>query len=325
MSYENPQVPHEVNVSRESVPAEFVRLAVGLGIAIVVVTGLLYFGGGALARLIPFRTEAGWVEERVLAPLEITDRSADARAAGPYLQRLADDLALGMALPAGMRPIVHWSETDVPNAFATLGGHIIVTRGLYTRMPSENALAMVVAHEIAHVRERDPISAVGGSATLVLALVLLGGDVDRLVPHLAQAVQLGYSRRAERRADERALLAVMKRYGHAGGTAAVFEALERYAVPARDATPTLLSTHPADEDRIARLRAAAREWDPVRLPLRPLEVTLERRKQGAAARAGTEAPAAPRAVLHTGRQSHGACPTVRRPSSAPRPCPSSPS
>jgi hypothetical protein len=325
MSYENPQVPHEVNVSRESVLAEFVRLAVGLGIAIVAVTGLLYFGGGALARLIPFGTEAGWVEGRVLAPLEVTDRSADARAVGPYLQRLADDLALGMALPAGMRPIVHWSETDVPNAFATLGGHIVVTRGLYTRMPSENALAMVVAHEIAHVRERDPITAVGGSATLVLVLVLLGGDVDRLVPQLAQAVQLGYSRQAERRADELALQAVIKRYGHAGGTAAVFEVLERYAGPSRDATPTLLSTHPADEDRIARLRAAAREWDPARLPLRPLEVTLERRNQGAAARAGTEAPVAPGPGLHTGRQPDGACPTVRRPSSAPRPCPSSPS
>jgi Zn-dependent protease with chaperone function len=275
MSYENPQVPHEVNVSRESVLAEFVRLAIGLGLVIIAIAALLYFGGGALARLIPFATEAGWVGDRVLVPLEITADSDEARAVRPYLQRLADELAPGIDMPAGMQPVMHWADSDVPNAFATLGGHVVVTRGLYRRMPSENALAMVVAHELAHVRERDPISAVGGSATLVLVLVLLGGDVDRLVPHLAQAVQLGYSRRAERRADEFALQAVVSKYGHAGGAAAVFEVLEEYAGPSRDATPTLLSTHPADEDRIERLRAAARGWDPARQPLRPLAVPLQ--------------------------------------------------
>jgi Zn-dependent protease with chaperone function len=274
MTYENPQVPHEVNVSRESVVAEFARLVVGVALAVLAGAALLYFGGGALARLIPYSTEAGWVDGRVLAPLEVADRSADAQAVLPYLQRLADQLAPAMRLPDGMHPTVHWSDSDVPNAFATLGGQIVVTRGLYARMPSENALAMVVAHEIAHVRGRDPISAVGGSATLVLVLVLIGGDVDRLVPYLAQAVQLGYSRRAERRADALAIRAVLGKYGHAGGTAAVFEVLQQYAGPARSAAPTLLSTHPADEERIARLREAARGWDPGQQPLRPLQVRL---------------------------------------------------
>jgi beta-barrel assembly-enhancing protease len=175
-----------------------------------------------------------------------------------------------MDLPQGMRPVVHWSDTDVPNAFATLGGHLVVTRGLYERMPSENALAMVLAHELAHLRGRDPISAVGGTASLAVLLALLGGDAEQLLPHVAQAVQLGYSRRAERRADEAALAAVTARYGHAGGAAAVFEVLAGYAGPLRDATPTLLSTHPADEERIERLRQAAQDWNPQLQPLRPL-------------------------------------------------------
>lgn len=274
MSYENPQVPHEVNVSAESAVAEFVRLAAGVAIVVVACAAALYFLGGTFARFIPYRVERDWVGDRVLSPVPTGTAGTDAAAAEAYLQRLADGLGARMELPDGMRPVVHWSESDVPNAFATLGGHVVVTRGLYTRMPSENALALVVAHEIAHVRERDPISAVGGSASLALVLVLFGGDVQQLVPHLAQAVQFGYSRRAERRADAAALGAVLARYGHAGGTSAVFEVLAREHGGALRAVPTLLSTHPGDEERIELLRRAADGWDAASRPLRPLELPL---------------------------------------------------
>jgi beta-barrel assembly-enhancing protease len=269
LSYENPQVPHEVNAPGESVLAEFMRLAVGLCLVVLLAAVLLYLCGGALARLVPYTFEQRWVGEHVLAPVETKPGVADAARLRNYLQKLADELAPHMRLPAAMRPVVHLSETDVPNAFATLGGHVIVTRGLYERMPSENALAMVMAHELAHLRERDPIGAVGGGASLALMLVALGGSVEQLAPQVAQAVQLGYSRRAERRSDEAALVAVIARYGHAGGTAAVFEALAGYAGPRRNATPTLLSTHPADAERIARLRQAAQGWNSVEQPLRP--------------------------------------------------------
>ncbi len=274
MSYENPQVRHEVNVSRESVLVEFLRLAIGLALAVLAAAAVLYVCGGALARFIPYSAEQRWVGDRVLAPVEAGENAADAAAVEPYLQRLAGALARHMDLPEGMHPIVHWSDAAAPNAFATLGGHVVVTRGLYTRMPSENALALVLAHELAHLRKRDPISAVGGSATLALALVLLGGDADQLAPRVAQAVQLGYSRRAERRADAAAVDAVIAEYGHAGGAASVFEVLADYAEASQGAAPTLLSTHPSDEERIARLQRAALDWDPVRQPLRPLRVRV---------------------------------------------------
>lgn len=272
MSYENPQVPHEINVSRESVLAEFVRLAAGLCLVVLALAAVLYVSGGALARLVPYPVEQRWVGERVLAPIDEPQDAATAARTQTYLQKLADDLARHMAMPPGMRPVMHWSDTDVPNAFATLGGHIVLTRGLYDRMPSENALAMVIAHELAHVRERDPISAVGGTISLALVLGLLAGNVEQLAPQVAYAVQLGYSRRAERRADEAAVVALVARYGHAGGAAVVFDVLAGYAGPLRSATPTLLSTHPADEDRIARLQHAAQGWNPVRQPLRPVVV-----------------------------------------------------
>ncbi len=272
MSYENPQVPHEVNVSRDSVLAEFVRLLAGLGLCVLVLSVLLYMGGGWLARFIPFSTERSWVGDRVLG-IEIEDSPPPAqRQVEAYLQSLADGLASTMDLPAEMQLTVHYAEMDVPNAFAMLGGHIAVTGELYRRMPSENALAMVLAHEIGHVRARDPIAALGGTASIAVVLALLSGEVDGLLQHVSTVVLLGYSRRAESRADEAAVEALKSYYGHAGGGAGVFEMFADYKEELGVTMPSLLSTHPADADRIERLRAAAANRDARSQPLRPVAV-----------------------------------------------------
>jgi Zn-dependent protease with chaperone function len=278
MSYENPPVPHEVNVSRESVLAEFLRLAAGLAICVLALSAFLYLAGGWLARFVPFQTEIDWVGGKVLGiDLLGTDEPTDATESAQiqaYLDVLAQRAAATMALPEGMRVRAHLAESDVPNAFATLGGHIVVTRGLYRRMPSENALALVIGHEIGHIKARDPISAVGGGAMLGLILVVAGGDANTLAPSMAQLVQLGYSRRAETRADTEALAAVRALYGHAGGAASVFQMLGDYRREILDLdVPNLLSTHPADAERVARMQAAASDWNE-RVPLTPLGVAI---------------------------------------------------
>ena len=47
------------------------------------------------------------------------------------------------------------------NAFAVPGGHIVVTRGLFSSIESENGLSMVLAHEMAHHYERHPLRSTG--------------------------------------------------------------------------------------------------------------------------------------------------------------------
>jgi predicted Zn-dependent protease len=171
---------------------------------------------------------------------------------------------------------VHYAEAAIPNAFATLGGHIAVTSELYRLMPSENALAMVLAHEIAHVKARDPISALGSGASLALVFALVSGEADGLAPQLAGMVQLGYSRSVERRADREAVAALLARYGHAGGGASVFEVLAEQQHAVTGAIPTFLSTHPADAERIDDLERAAAGWDPARSPLTAVRVPATR-------------------------------------------------
>jgi len=273
MTYENPPLPEEVNVSRDSVVVEFLRLLAAVILLGALACAAIYVAGGWLARFIPFETEVAWAGGATVEKVfpSAAEEQGDA-AIENYLQSLVDRLVAGMDLPAGMVVRAHYSDHEVPNAFATLGGHIIVTSGLYRRMPSENALAVVLAHEIGHVRARDPISALGGVATLQIMLVLLGGDANALTPYIAQVVLLGYSREAEQRADALAVEAVRRLYGHAGGAAATFEVLAGYVEEKGLASPSLLSTHPADADRIARMVEAARDWDRTRQPLQPLAV-----------------------------------------------------
>ena len=271
MQYENPDVPHDVNVSKGNSLTEFARLALGMAVLIALVGAATWFGGGRLARLVPFETERSWFGERVVG-VAVRSCNPSHEEIERYLQRLGSTLAGRMDLPPGMTIRVHYTEDDVPNAFATLGGHIVVTSGLYRRMPSENALAMVIGHEIGHVKARDPISAVGGSAAMSMVLALLTGQGDILGPQVARAVQLGYSRQAERKADDLGLAALLDQYGHAGGASDVFRILADFRGDDGGATPALLSTHPSDADRIARLEKAAASWNREAAPLRPLEV-----------------------------------------------------
>ena len=61
MRYENPDVPHHVNVSPGQSPHRVHPARCRPGTARGSSRNALYFGGGQLARLIPFTTEKSWV------------------------------------------------------------------------------------------------------------------------------------------------------------------------------------------------------------------------------------------------------------------------
>jgi len=171
------------------------------------------------------------------------------------LQTLADKLSAEMDLPEGMKIKVHYSDDDIVNAFATMAGNVFFFKGLIEKMPSENALAMVMAHEIAHIKLRHPIVASGRALTVTLALATLGGVADNaMVGSLLNSIGvtsiLSFNRTQERDADQEALQALHKHYGHVAGAEALFEVL---LAESAYSPPELLSTHPDSERRITRI------------------------------------------------------------------------
>ncbi|MDR0597461.1 MAG: M48 family metalloprotease [Treponema sp.] len=70
-----------------------------------------------------------------------------------YLNEICAAITVNSPMP-DMYNGYHVMILDAPelNAFATSGGHIFITRGLLEALPSEDALAAVLAHEIAHIQ-----------------------------------------------------------------------------------------------------------------------------------------------------------------------------
>ena len=61
-------------------------------------------------------------------------------------------------------------DSDQINAFATSGGHILITRGLLSCAENEDALASVIAHEIGHIQLQHSLKAIKTSRNSQAAL-----------------------------------------------------------------------------------------------------------------------------------------------------------
>ena len=112
-------------------------------------------------------------------------------------------------------------DSNEINAFATSGGHIFITRGLIASAHSEDALAGVIAHEIAHIQLQHSIKAIKTSRITQALLVTgtsaagaaVGYDVNELTSVFNESVgeivstlvNNGYSQTQEFDADSTAL------------------------------------------------------------------------------------------------------------------------
>ncbi|HEX6539513.1 MAG TPA: zinc metalloprotease HtpX [Candidatus Dormibacteraeota bacterium] len=218
------------------------------------------------------------------------------RADAPELHQLADRLAAQYHVP---KPRVYISPDPSPNAFATgRSPHhaaICVNQGLLRILDSEEIYG-VLAHEFAHVRNRDilissVVAVFAGTITLVAniaqwTLLFGGGDEDNqnglaivgsllfiiLGPIAAMLIQLAVSRSREYQADKTGALV-------SGDPLALASALQKLQVnvartPSPVAQPVfshlyivnplsgrslsgLFSTHPPLEERIRRLQSMA--------------------------------------------------------------------
>jgi len=255
-AYSNPRFPEdEVNVSDRRPLLGFLALAG----AVVAVCGAaavaLAFFGGSLAHDLPYSAEEKLIETyaRRFPPREHPVEN--------YLQALAERLAAGMALPAGMAVRAHYVDEPAVNAFATLGGHIAVYRVLLERVPDENVLAMVIAHEIGHLQHRHPIRSLGRGVAFGAALSVLSAGAgsqiaDRVLGGSGMLTLLTFSRAQEEQADATALEALVAAYGHAGGAPGTFKLLQEAARErGLGEPPKILNTHPLTQERVERLAA----------------------------------------------------------------------
>ncbi|MDR0842394.1 MAG: M48 family metallopeptidase [Acidobacteriota bacterium] len=275
--YSNPDVPHEVNVSEKTPVRDFLRLAIGVCLIVVVISTVVFFTARLWAPLIPFRYEDRY-GEKMGGFNPDSDAPSRCEAEGAKaLQALADGLAAEMALPEGMKVRVHFDSSETPNAFATLGGNIVIFRGLLDHTHSENALAMTLAHEIGHIKYRDPIVSLGGgvAVALVFSAALDGSDGGALASWAIGMTQMSFSREQEARADREAIAALRRYYGYTNGADEFFDYIVREH-PTMSQLPAFVSTHPTPPSRLKTIRESFADEPQT---LKPLPDAIQRLRQ----------------------------------------------
>jgi Zn-dependent protease with chaperone function len=189
-----------------------------------------------------------------------------------YFRVDTDPVAAARVRQIGRRLISCAENTDYPfefhvveeaeiNAFALPGGFVYVFRGLLQLLPSDDALASVMAHEIIHVTRRHAVRQFEKNLVLSAGItaVLAGagaGSGARDAAGVAQAVAgLSFTRGDESEADEEGIR-LMARAGYdPRGAVAAMEIIRRVAGGGRE--PAFLMDHPAPERRVRRLKALA--------------------------------------------------------------------
>ena len=269
--------------------AALTALFLGMGYLLGGQTGMLL----ALVISIGMNIFSWWNSDKMVLRMHNAE-PVDERSA-PELYRLIAHLARRAGLPMPKIYIIH---TDQPNAFATgrdpEHGVVAVTTGLL-QLLDEEELAGVMAHELAHIKNRDTLTmtitaTIAGAISMLANFAMFFGGRDRnnplglvgtlllmiLAPLAAMLVQFAISRTREYAADrEGALIA-----GNPLWLARALEKIEAYARgipnPSAEAHPetahlfivnpltgegmdNLFSTHPNTENRIAALLELARE------------------------------------------------------------------
>ncbi len=272
-----------------------IALLGGLAVLIVGIGAMLgpTWMYGALALAIVLNAGAYFFSDRIV--LAMHRAQPIERHDAPWLHDMVEELAERAELSMPRICIIPESQ---PNAFATgrnpEHGVVAVTEGIL-QILSRRELRGVLAHELAHIKNRDilvsSIAAVVAAAVTYLAHALsfipfigLGGDdedgpspIGSLVivlfaPVLATLIQLGISRSREYLADETggricgdpealasALLKLERGAAHFPASAEPATASLFIVNPLAgvDGVMRLFATHPSTEDRVRRLKAQA--------------------------------------------------------------------
>lgn len=255
--YSNPEIPEGINTSKEHPLKEFLILTGGVLGCIFLAVFILALAAEKLAVYIPFS-----MEQRIANSME--PGQGNGGAFESTLQKRAEELGSLMALPADMKITVHFVDDKTRNAFATLGGNIYIHKGLLDLVPNDNALTLVLAHEMAHIKYRHPVMAMGRGVVIGLFLAAVTGFnsddvINSIISETGTVTLLGFSRDQEREADRAALAAVEAYYGHINGTMNLFENFLDEEKKQHLKPLPFLSTHPLSKERIDFLRRYAEE------------------------------------------------------------------
>jgi beta-barrel assembly-enhancing protease len=214
--------------------------------------------------------DAYYLGRAVAANILAAYKLYDNKEAAQYINNICQTLVINSNYPFPYNGyFVMILDSGEFNAFATPGGHIFVTKKLVESASSEDMLAAVIAHELAHIMLRHGISIINSaklenelSAVADWAAKTAAGKNaeaaraaafrDSIAATVDVLLKSGYSQTQEFEADLEAVL-LLARAGYDPG--ALLEMLKVLKSAKSSAGGGLYSTHPSPEQRIANVEA----------------------------------------------------------------------
>ena len=188
-----------------------------------------------------------------------------------YLNMICTTIAINSPVPDWYNGYqVMLLDSDIFIAFSTPGGHIFLSRSLVEQAASEDMLAAVIAHELAHIQLMHSLSGIRQDRLIQeltreqrriaiqteMEIALFSGSVNDIVNTLFSG---GYSQQQELEADLRAMALLASAGYNPGSLIEMLRILERFETNHHN---SLQNTHPppalrinALEQQSARFRA----------------------------------------------------------------------
>ena len=167
---------------------------------------------------------------------------------------------LMQVVPNGTEFKFHIMQSDVPNAFALPGGHIVVNSGLLA-IADNDELIGVIAHESAHITQKHHARKIISLAGPVIIFGTFLHSRSGLVNLVGRGSELmltqGFSQEYETEADETGWNYLVQANIDPRGMIGIFKKFQAEEAKENDAgrLPQAFQSHPALDKRIARLES----------------------------------------------------------------------
>ena len=243
-----------VNVTEENPMKELMKVLFQVFIYVVIAYFSIFFLTGIVLHNMSDSQQV-WLENAIadtsfVETLKLTDTEKERliRVRDEILQRDSD-------FPKTSALDIEIIEHPMKNSLCYPNGNIYITDSLYKYLTTDEMLTFVIAHEMAHYKNRDHLMNLRkniASNCVILSFAILGGDVpiDKLVSSSLDLADMKYSKRKEALADKYAARILKRIYGNLDGGIQVIEILKQGDYDESD----FFSTHPSLEKRIMYLK-----------------------------------------------------------------------
>ncbi|MCP4924220.1 MAG: M48 family metalloprotease [bacterium] len=246
---------HSVNQSPHRPFLSFVKL---LGALIGSITIIYFVLGLFLERLIAHITvdQEMWfwnqLEDVMEIPYPQEEGDKKILAKQRYLRKIFDKIPKDRLI-RNYPFKVYLSKDSDPNAYALPGGNIVVTEGLMDFLETENALTMILGHELGHLQNADHLRGLGRELVIAnIVRFLLGEELSSAFVKISLVFDNQYSQAQESQADKWGVHLLNDTYKHVGGATEFFEKMN--SLYGSGVLERFLSSHPPSQTRINRVQ-----------------------------------------------------------------------